>query len=667
MSSPLAGFLTEFGFVVLERTHAGLFHLLSDPPEWFRHIWPQASSAKKLSIEGVSPFLDNFLQDAESYWANGGKGLCESGTWMQESDIGKHHALEARALTLNGKNLLTIFAPEQQYKEKVQFLQAARDSLLEHEKLLHEIQKKEILLHCIVHDLSQPLSAMRGSFDCLAMESDSESKAKFIELGKHASEQQESMIREILNTFAADLQGSLNAEKETNVQPDLLLVAKEAASAMSPAFAAKGVRISLSEKIIVNTEWPVFGEETRLRRIFTNLLENALRYTPSGSSVTIGILDDGPFLKAYVDDEGPGLRSDFRPAEMFALFGKGKNRGGKAGLGLYFCRVTVERWGGAIGCYSLSGKGSRFWFRLPKAQLNPTVATEKTAEPVAVNVAKRRKLENRRGLRILLADDQEDIRLLTAHQLERSGHGVVTVGDGHAALAAVQAENFDVIFLDEEMPELRGVDVLRAIRKFQDKNAFRSAIVAFTGNNTPKDRVRLVEAGFDAVIGKPFRLESLDDFLRNSENTSASDLPGARPLKENSSVEDLLRRVGGDKKLLRQMIRTFLRETPKRIETINKSLEQENGVDLSAVAHALKGSLGIFGAGRAVQHAQSLQDLGGIKDFVEAANRFRLLQEEIANLEQNLRGYAKRTVAASSKNRLQEKPKSRVSKRGRKR
>ena len=249
-------------------------------------------------------------------------------------------------------------------------MQTARNSILEHEKLLREIQKKEILLHCIVHDLSQPLSAMRGSFDCLAVECNAENAAKFIELGKNATEQQESMIREILNAFSADLQANLVAKQAGNVTPDLLQAAHEAISAMSLAFLAKGVRLALDDQISPQINWKVHGESTRLHRIFTNLLENALRYTPAGSGVTIGIEDEGAFIKAYVEDGGPGLPADLRPAELFALFGKGTKGGGKAGLGLYFCRITVERWGGSIGCASLSEIGSRFWFRLPKVVLS---------------------------------------------------------------------------------------------------------------------------------------------------------------------------------------------------------------------------------------------------------------------------------------------------------
>ncbi len=659
MSSFLAEFLGQMGYAVLQRNADGVFCMLSAAPPWFTQIWPGAgTSGMAIALTDASPFLDNFLLDAEEFWKKGKTGQIESGAWVETTGSGEQVALEARALDLEGKQLLTICSPDKQYQERVRVLQTARNSLLEHEKLLREIQKKEILLHCIVHDLSQPLSAMRGSFDCLAMESDPENTAKFIELGKHASEQQESMIRGILGAFSAELQANLDVEQAGNSAPDLLRSAQEAMTGLSPAFAAKGVRLGLRDDVMKEMNWQVQAEETRLHRIFTNLLENALRYTPAGSGVTIGIEDEGTFLKAFVDDEGPGLPPELRPAEMFALFGKGKRGGGKAGLGLYFCRITVERWGGSIGCASLAEIGSRFWFRLPKAAVNEKSAPAKKSKSTKdqVSVIER---EKTRGLLILLADDQEDIRVLTTHQLQRIGHEVVAVSDGKAALESAQTRPFDIIFLDEEMPQMSGVRVAQAIRELQKDQEKRSAIVALTGNNTPEDRERLLACGFDFVLGKPFRLESLDAFLLDPSKADSLDtLPEKRELKESASWEDLLQRVGGDEKLLRQMMRTFLRETPVRMETMGKALQRKNGTELSAVAHALKGSVSIFGAPHAVQHAQSLQDLGRISDFQEAGRVYSFLQEEIAKLQQNLRGYAKESQAHTSPRPKEEKPKS---------
>ncbi len=649
MSSPLQEFLSQLGYALLQRNEDGTFLLLSEAPDWFAQLWPAAKSTDSIiSFRDRSPFLEGFLLDAEIFWKSSQTGFCESGTWIEKISSGQEIALEAKAFTRTGKHLLAIYSPEKQYEEKVQVLQTARNSLLEHEKLLREIQKKEILLHCIVHDLSQPLSAMRGSFDCLALEADPKNAAKFIELGKHAGEQQEAMIREILSAFSVELQSHLAGEQNTNSAPDLLATAQDAISEMSPAFAAKGVRLLLKDKIPSNMNWQVQGEATRLHRVFTNLLENALRYTPAGSGVTIGIEDEGTFLKAFVDDEGPGLPADLRPAEMFALFGKGKKSGGKAGLGLYFCRITVERWGGSIGCSSLAEIGARFWFRLPKAALNGKPVRNKKTEH-SIEQSQMTKQEKRRGLRILLAEDQEDILLLTKHQLERHGHHVVGVADGQAALEQAKIREFDIIFLDEEMPHLSGVKVARAVRELQKDKEKRSVIVALTGNNTPFDRDRLLAAGFDQVIGKPFRLELLDALLLDPTKAPlVDDSCEKRPAKGSSSWDDLLQRVGGDEKLLHQMIRTFLRETPKRMEVMNKALHCRDGAELASAAHALKGSVGIFGAAEAVNYTQSLEDLGRMSDFQEAARSYGFLQEEIAKLQQNLRGYANQTEAIPS-------------------
>src|SRR6516162_1515922 len=111
-----------------------------------------------------------------------------------------------------------------------------------------------------------------------------------------------------------------------------------------------------------------------------------------------------------------------------------------------------------------------------------------------------------KAMKILFADDQEDIRTLTTHQLERSGHTVLTVPNGKEALEAAQREKFDVLLLDEEMPAMSGTQVARMIRAQEAASGGRVFLVALTGNNTAQDRERLLAAGFDAVVGKPFRL-----------------------------------------------------------------------------------------------------------------------------------------------------------------
>lgn len=648
MPEPLSHFLRVLGFVLLEDRGHGVFTMLSPAPKWLTEVWgiSPGSGAGEIALSEKSPFLENFLFEADTFWNSESKGLCESETWIEKSPSGREIPLEAIALQSQGKRLLALHSPEPQFQERVQLLQTARNSLLDHERLQREIQKKEILLHCIIHDLSQPLSVMSAAFDSMIDERVSDRGKDLLELGRKAGEQQLMMIRDILQVFSEDLKASLDAENKAESGADLLSCAKSVLNAFAPVYAAKSVRLLLNDCIDQNGQWLVRGEATRIERIFSNLLENALRYTPPTSTVTVGLVADGQFARAYVDDEGPGLPSDLSQSQIFALFSKGKKDGGKAGLGLYFCRLTVERWGGTIGCESLPEKGSRFWFRLPR--FTPQSATSpRTSEPVAAKSSRRAPAAMQYPMRILLADDQSEIRMLTTHQLERSGHHVVAVANGQEAIDALQHQSFDIVLLDEDMPVMSGLQALQVIRERQ-KPSEPAVVIALTGYNSEPDRERLLRAGFDSVICKPFRLDALDALLRGSSTAALPPVEAEEAIPSvKTPVASLLDRVGGDEKLAHKMIATFLRDTPQRLSGIQKALEQKNGQNLASLAHALKGSVGIFGAHVARDCCQKLQDLGRANDLSEISAAYDRLKEEIAQLEANLRGYAGRKLSPS--------------------
>jgi signal transduction histidine kinase/CheY-like chemotaxis protein len=659
MSAALPQFLRELGFVLLQHRGQGQFVSLSPLPAWLVALWqiPQAIDTE-IPIAEKSPFLENFLVEADAFWNSNNKGLYRSETWIEKSPSGREIPLAAIALQLEGKRFLALYSPESEFQERVQLLQTARDSLLDQEKLQREIQKKEILLHCIIHDLSQPLSVMSVAFDNLGEERVSDRAKSLLELGKTASDQQLAMIRDILQVFSADLKASLAAESKVESSPDLLACAESVRNAFTAVYAAKNVSLALTKNNGRNAEWQVRGESSRIERIFSNLLENALRYSPSGSIVTIGIVQDGEFAKAFVDDQGPGLPADMPPARIFALFSKGKEGGGKAGLGLYFCRLTVERWGGAIGCESLPERGSRFWFRLPKAtpraESVPHTADPSTKKPAPMKGSIGS--TPTKPVRVLLAEDQDEIRLLTTMQLERRGHKVVAVANGQEALDASARQPFDIVLLDEDMPVLTGVETMRVIRGRQ-KQFGPMILVALTGYNSEPDTQRLIQAGFDSVIGKPFRIDSLDSIIHGAskEPLAAAEVKtAAMPIPATQTpFATLLDRVGGDEKLAHKIISTFLRDTPKRLAGIQRALQQKNAQNLASLAHALKGSVSIFGAEAARSSSEKLQDLGRAKDFSGTASLYKQLKEEIAELEANLRGYARqnrsRTPRATSK------------------
>ena len=499
---------------------------------------------------------------------------------------GREIALEASAFRLAGKRILLIRNPQKQYEEGTRILQKARDSALDHERLLREIQKKEILLHCVIHDLSQPLSAMRGCFSLLEAENLSPRNRGIIEIGQRQSHNQEELIRGVLEAFSAELAAQEAIHLGPAGGPDLAKCAREIATDFSAAFAARSARIELADEIDLTRNWQVRGDELRLRRIYTNLVENALRYSPAGSVVTLGVIAEGNYLRAYVDDGGPGLPAGESTSRLFGLFAKGKEGGGKAGLGLYFCKITVERWGGAIGCENRRGRGTRFWFRLPRAEgrsatdLKAADSREGSDSASRQNPQKEAK-KRRESLRLLLAEDSPVNRQITVLLLQKQGHDVAAVENGKEALARMEAELFDVVILDEEMPEMGGLEAARAIREKEKLTGARIPIVAVTGNASESARRRFGKRA--SMLTSPNHLKKRD-LIRTLEDLHGGvhSIPSALPAESTGAgsfdARELLARVWAEipgcfATLSECFCRTFQNECPQSARRSQKKME----------------------------------------------------------------------------------------------
>ncbi len=260
--------------------------------------------------------------------------------------------------------LLDATIPEQQQRL---MQQKGNELQLSYQRLVREIQKRDILLHCIVHDLAGPLMGIKGGFELLASEPISDSGRKFLEIGLRQADKQETLIREILQAFSAEL-ASLEAFSNDPVKaPDALASMREVIESLSPAFALNQVNLRLNPDLDLTKDWKVVGEKSRLDRVVSNLIENALRHSPANSTVTAGCYDEGDQVLVAIDDEGPGIPPEIAP-QLFQKFAQGNKGRGKIGLGLYFCRITVEHWGGEIGQQPRPKGGTRFWFRLPRPQ-----------------------------------------------------------------------------------------------------------------------------------------------------------------------------------------------------------------------------------------------------------------------------------------------------------
>lgn len=664
-NSILESFIASQGYALFEHLGAGNFRLIGDGPGWYQEIWgAPVSSAKLVRLGDKSPFLENFLVDAEEFWRLMSPGSANSGNWIERGADNREIPLEAGAYSLDGKKILLIRNLSATFAQEQQLFQTARDSLLAHEKLLKEIQKKEILLHCIVHDLTQPLSAMNGVFHLLDREALPATLRKYVKAGERESQRQELMIRGILEAFSSDLAAQQAKETSVSEAPDLLACAKQAIEEFSPAFRERQIRLALGPHAAGPRGWRVVGDVSRIDRIFGNLLENAMRYAPRGTAVTIGLQDQDGFVLACVDDEGPGLPLDQRPDQLFALFAKGGSNSGKAGLGLYFCKITVERWGGAIGAETRATGGSRFWFRLPRAaQVAEAAVTAAAREKPAQKERQQRKKKAEKSLRILVADDAEINRELIIELLKKRGHLAEGVANGRQVLAALEQRSFDVVILDEEMPEMTGLQATAAIRLREATTGKHQIIIGISGHSTEDDEHKFREAGMDASLAKPVEVNKLYEVVEisvpesrpaarvaseiasiaapappalPSELVAAPRTPAFPPAESEDVVAHLRRTTGGNEKLIRSLAATFLEDAPKALARIRAAVAKSDAAELGSAAHLLKGSLAIFGAAKAVAAARNLEILGRAEDLREAAAGLRTLESEFALLQNEL-------------------------------
>ena len=364
MSAVLARLISDLEIAVLEYQSDQSFTLISEAPQWLHELWP----ATKTTSDNLNPgeafyYLEDYLERNADFWQEPDNPQRTSGVWTESRSDGSDQLLEAVATFIEGRPLLLIRVPAVQNMWPI--FQQAREQRLEYEQLVDEINKREVLLHCIVHDLSNPLAGIKGSLDLLESEEMVEPDGdELLQLGLRQAKKMQYLIGSILNTFANEVKPIVPTLIGMEVAPDIAACAHEVIDTLSATAMMKNI-ILKADTGAEGSIWKVVGETERLERVLFNLLANAIRHSTGGQTVTIRLRDEGQFIEASVADQGSGVPEAF-VADLFERFSQGSGNSGQAGLGLYFCRITVENWGGSIGYRPAEGGGACFWFRLPK-------------------------------------------------------------------------------------------------------------------------------------------------------------------------------------------------------------------------------------------------------------------------------------------------------------
>ena len=352
-------------------------------------------------------------------------------------------------------------------------------------------RRKDEFLATLAHELRNPLAPIANAVEVLNLQGSMEPVP---------SAARDVMGRQ-LKVMARLIEDLLDASRITSGKLELRRDRVELAAVIEQALETSRPHLRGHEFTVAMAAGPAWvdADPVRLAQVFSNLINNACKYTPAGGQVRLSAEREGARVRVRVRDNGIGLAAEHMPRlfEMFSQVAPAiERRQGGLGIGLALSRALVEMHGGTIEAASDGpGRGAEFSVTLPAfdAPMPSRGKTEqaRTAQP----------------RRILVVDDNEDTAASLAMLLRADGHTVEVANDGEHAVKAAAAFRPDTILLDIGLPGMNGIEACRAIRSQAGGAAIQ--IAALTGWGQEEDRRRSREAGFDAHLVKPVERAAL--------------------------------------------------------------------------------------------------------------------------------------------------------------
>lgn len=443
----------------------------------------------------------------------------------------------------------------------------------------------------VSHDLRTPLHALIGYTELLEKLVAGQAAQQLAELIHKQAGSLQHLIDDLLDLSAIE-SGRLELHR---APADLRATITETIQAVRMAHDTGG--LVLRAAVADDVPPGVTTDDRRVREVLTNLIGNAVKYTPAGSVDVVATLD-GDLVRIEVSDTGPGID----PAYLGTLFDPFRKAGTRlarseqtTGLGLAIVKQLVELLGGTVGVDSEPGLGSTFWFTLP-------LATDDTDASPATPTA-----PGARAARIMVVDDSPTNLELIEQQLRSIGHEPVTVGDARTAIARLD-DTIDIVLMDVNMPDVDGLEATRWIRAA----GWRTPVVALTAAAMAADRAACTRAGMDGFLTKPIGLSGLADAVRQWVTPERdAPAPSVRSVGPEGPLDDLVREAGTTAAMA--VVRSFLRESERRVGELYEAARTGDDDAFVRQAHTLASTSQLVG-GAEVARLCSRAERAGLAD-----------------------------------------------------
>ena len=411
---------------------------------------------------------------------------------------------------------------ERTVAERTTELQRKKDEADEQrERAEQSEQVKRQFLANMSHEIRTPMNAIMGMSTALKrdVDIDPETRSTYVEAIASSSEHLLGIVNEVLDLSKIEA-GKLELEK---VPMDPRAILRGVVDVLG--YRAKEKGLDIDARVADDVPDQLIGDPTRLQQVLMNLAGNAIKFTEQGRvKMSMSVVDHAVQagvigLSFTVTDTGIGIGED-RMARIFDEFMQAESdhtrRYGGSGLGLAICKRLVDMQGGSITVDSEPGKGSTFRVTIPYARVPATKAIAGPVEPNATNSFVQTKAPS--DLRILLVEDNKLNVLVAKAELKHAAPGAtITVAEnGQVALDLLEANDFDLILMDVQMPVMDGYEATRRIRamalqgqEISGPHKANIPILAMTANVMEAEVQQCIDAGMDGFIPKPFRQEEL--------------------------------------------------------------------------------------------------------------------------------------------------------------
>ena len=388
-----------------------------------------------------------------------------------------------------------------------------RKLVIESERAEAASRAKSDFLANMSHEIRTPLNAVLGMSELLEEDLNGPHAMEYLETIRTSGAALLAIVNDILD-FSKIEAGAMELENHPFALRDCVRHSMKTVSAQA---AAKGIGFicALAEDLPKE----IVGDPLRLRQVLVNLLSNAVKFTDTGE-VRLEIRRQASQLAISVSDTGIGIPQE-RMGRLFQSFSQvdssTSRRYGGTGLGLAISQRIVHMMGGHIEVESIPGSGTRFYFSLPirePSSLHDQAPSPQTLPSVEANAGLEESTSGpTRQLRILVAEDNPVSQRLMEMMLKVLGYPCRLVSNGKEALAALEKESFDLIFMDLQMPVMDGYEAVEQIGQLHSKSS-RPWIVALTANVLERDRDACHAAGMDLFMAKPISRAELASVLR---------------------------------------------------------------------------------------------------------------------------------------------------------